>query len=172
MKKFLIVLVVCFGVVFFALHLAFAQNANETDVKKAEAPVAAPAPQAEAAPVAEELDAAMPAEDAMPLPPLTAEKKTAIQKEAEKLIKEEITAVGSFEVDHPETGDLINLSLEAVLADVTQSGEGEYMVKANFKDKAGAAYVVAIYLDEISAGEYELADAIVESIDGKAISGV
>lgn len=182
MKKVFVVLTLLLVGSFMVLgsHFAFAQDPAaapaEKEVKIQPAPAAQPAaPAAEpakpAAPAVAETPAAAPETPAAPAV-LTPEKKTAIQQAAEKLIKEEISAVGSFEVDHPETGDLISLSLDAVRADVTESGEGEYLVKADFKDKGGATYVVAIYLDEISAGEFELADAIVESIDGKAVSGV
>ena len=103
---------------------------------------------------------------------LTPEKMTSIRQAAEKLIQEEIESAGSFEVDHPETGDLLNLSLDSVQPEVSQSDEGEYLLKASFKDKAGVPYKVGVYLEELGNGEYELADAIIEEMNGKPVSDV
>ena len=122
------------------------------------------------APKSEEPQAAAPEAQAQPAVALTTEKMDSIRQAVEKLIKEEIAAVGSFEVDHPETGDLLSLSLEGVHQDVKQTDEGEYLVPTDFKDKAGAAYSVDIYVEELGNGEYELADAIVESIAGKPVA--
>ena len=103
---------------------------------------------------------------------LSTEKASAIHQTAEKLVREEMDTIGSFEVDHPETGDLLNLSLDAVGQEVKQSDEGEYLLRATFKDQAGAVYAVDLYVEELGEGEYELADAIIMEIDGKQVSGV
>ncbi|OGW79725.1 MAG: hypothetical protein A3G33_01595 [Omnitrophica bacterium RIFCSPLOWO2_12_FULL_44_17] len=108
---------------------------------------------------AEELDIPVAEAEAVPL-----------RQKTESLIKEEITQVGSFEVDHPETGDLLELQFASVDQAVVQVVEGEYMIHANFKDAKGAAYGVDVYLEEMGKNEYEIVDAIVESIDGKKIA--
>lgn len=136
---------------------------------------AASAPETQAAPAAQEPSGSAvltPEVSPQTSSALAPEKSDAIRQTAEKLIREEIDTIGSFEVDHPETGDLLNLSLERVGQEVKQSDEGEYLLRASFKDPAGAAYGVDIYVEEISEGEYELADAIIVEIDGKPVTGV
>lgn len=102
--------------------------------------------------------------------PVPAEKAAPIRAKAEVLVKEEITQVGSFEVDHPETGDLLELQLTNIDPPVVEVVEGEYMVHGNFKDAKGGAYGVEVYLEEMGNGEYEIVDAIVESVDGKKVA--
>ena len=139
----------------FRSACVLAEEAAQTSTQKAVAPESnEPAVEA-------------PKTEAEPRVALTPEKVESVRQAVEKLIKEEVDAVGSFEVDHPETGDLLSLSLESVHQDVKQTDEGEYLVKADFKDKAGAAYSVDVYVEELEGGEYELADAMVESIGGK-----
>ena len=91
------------------------------------------------------------------------EKAAKIQKAAETLIKDEIEALGSFGVDHPDTGDLLELSLVDVEPAVRQAEQGAFVIRANCKDQSGTPYPVDVYLSKISPTEedFEIIDAIV-----------
>jgi hypothetical protein len=171
MKKLMFILGLMIGIL--GASNTFAQETPAAKTEAAPAPAAsvtpaAPAEKTSATETEGEMEVAAPEKAA----PLSAEKMTKIQQAAEKLIKDEIQSVGSFEVDHPETGDLLNLTLDRVNPEVTQSDEGEYLLHADFKDKAGAAYKVSIYVEDLGNEEYELADAIIEAIDGKPVTGI
>ena len=101
--------------------------------------------------------------------PLSEAEAAPIRAKAEQLVKEEITSAGSFEVDHPETGDLLNLKLSALDKQVAKVFEGEYLIHGNFTDDKGATYGVDVYLEQFEPGQYEIVDAIVESINGKSV---
>ena len=105
------------------------------------------------------------------VPEVPLEKATAIRQAVEKLVREEIDATGSFEVDHPEAGDLLELSLTGVHQEVKHSDEGEYLIQADFKDSANGAYLVDLYVEEFGS-DYELADAVVVAINGKTVEGI
>jgi hypothetical protein len=103
--------------------------------------------------------------------PLTPEESAAVRQAAEKLVKEEIEVVGSFEVDHPDTGDALSLSLDQVQGEVTKVSEDVYKLQGGFKDDTGSSYVVELQLEKYGENEYEIVDAIVISGSPKPSAG-
>lgn len=132
------------NVAFFA---AFLLLANESFLLAEDAPVPAPSQS-----VAE----------------LSSEEKTKITEAAKRSVEDEVKVFGSFEIDHPETDELLKLTLSAVGQEVRAEGDGSFIIGGEFKDEKGNRYGVDLYLEAIE-GDYELADAILVSVDGKPV---
>ena len=121
-------------------------------------------PQAPASVAIEETEPAA----AQPKTDLTAEDKTKIVEAAKRSVEDEIKVFGSFEIDHPETDELMKLTLSQTGQEVKVQADGTYVVQADFKDEKGTSYSVDLYLEAVE-GDYELADAILVSAAGKPV---
>lgn len=112
------------------------------------------------------------AEDApapgQPVTELSAEEKTKITEAAKRSVEDEVKVFGSFEIDHPETDELLKLTLSAMGQEIKAEGDGSFVIGGEFKDEKGNRYGVDLYLEAIE-GDYELADAILISADGKPV---
>lgn len=99
---------------------------------------------------------------------LTPDEKTKVVEAAKRSVEDEIKVFGSFEVDHPDTDELLKLTLSKTGEEVKAEPDGTYVVRADFKDEKGTVYGLDLYLEAIE-GDYELADAILISADGKPV---
>ena len=156
-----------FSLTLFAGFVAFVSQELivAEDAPPPAAPAAAEAP-AEAAP-AEPSAAPAPAEaPAVPSP----EEMTKIRDAAKAAVEDEIKVFGSFEIDHPETDELLKLTLSGVQDELRADADGTYVVNGNFKDEKGAEYGVDLYVEQLEEGEYELVDAILVSAAGKPVA--
>ncbi len=100
---------------------------------------------------------------------LSAEEAAPILAAAADLVRDEISSVGSFEVDDPDTGNLLNLQFSDVDGEVLQVIENEYLLKGNFTGEDNKKYAVGIYVEKLEDGTYEIVDAVVEAVDGKPV---
>lgn len=100
---------------------------------------------------------------------LTPEQAAPLVKTTEGLIRDEIKTSGAFEVDDPDTGNLLNLQFASLDAEVVQVIEGEYLLKGNFTDKDNKKYGIGVYVEKLEDGSFEIVDAVVETIDGKPV---
>ncbi len=107
-------------------------------------------------------------EASQPKTDLTPADKTKIVEAAKRYVEDEIKVFGSFEIDHPETDELLKLTLSGVGQEVKVQADGTYVVPADFKDEKGTSYGVDLYLEAVE-GDYELADAILVSVAGKSV---
>lgn len=100
---------------------------------------------------------------------LSEQESAKIRGEAKQAVQDEIEVFNSFEIDHPETDELLELLLSDVQSTITALADGTYIVKGNFKDKGGAAYVVDLYMEKVEGESYELVDAILTEAGGKPV---
>lgn len=99
---------------------------------------------------------------------LTPEEKAKVTEAAKRSVEDEIKVFGSFEVDHPDTDELLKLTLSKVGEEVKAEPDGTYVVRADFKNEKGTVYGLDLYLEDIE-GDYELADAILITENGKPV---
>ena len=88
------------------------------------------------------------------------EEAARIRQAATDLILKEVEGAGSFEVDDPESGDLLKLSFKKIEETVVRTSENEYLVTGEFTDEAGALQKVDLFLRELEGGSFELVDAV------------
>ena len=99
---------------------------------------------------------------------LTPEEKAKVVEAAKRSVEDEIKVFGSFEVDHPDSDELLKLTLSKVGREVKAEPDGTYVVSGDFKDEKGTVYGLDLYLEDIE-GDYELADAILVTENGKPV---
>ena len=171
LRKMLGLLLICFFVLSLSVHAqdskdeAPAEEVDAMDVSDSAGP--------EDATALEDSDMTLDEVEAMENEenevPVSEEEAAPIRAKAEQLIKDEIASVGSFEADHPETGDLISLKFTSLDPQVVKVFDSEFLLHGNFTDDQGNTYGVDIYLDQFE-DVYEIVDAIVESINGKSFN--
>ena len=131
-----------------------AEDVAQPAVAKAEAPAASPA-------------AATPSESPAAL---SAEEKAKIKDAAQKSVEDEMKAFGSFEIERPDTDELLQLAIVSVKDEVKVQPDGMFVVPADFKDEKDNRYSVDLYLESFDDKvTYEVVDAILVTAGGKPV---